>query len=251
MMIGVLDFVILLLLILPCYYTTSGFSSQPRQPHQNAQQQPKRSKVAEEVVQHQLNLLQTYDVKEAFAYNSENNQAVTGPWKSYAASLAEDPFRPLLGHAESCVLMTISHNGGDYVCCLVKVVPGDKGPLPHYLSDIIQQSREAPAELKEGMVDDDDEDDDGDDFAGAEVVVGSDCRPKRRACELFWCEVSKQFDSNKDELEDNFYYRVDSLLPDAEDLELDYMETTLFAIGDEDDDEEDDEDWSGYFFELY
>lgn len=232
----------ILLLILPCY--SGGFSQlQP----QSAQ--PKRSKIPEEVVQQQLNLLQTYDVKEAFAYNSDNNQAVTGPWKSYAASLADEPFRSLLGHVESCVLMTISHNGGDYVCCMVKVVPGNS-PLPHELSTIIQHSREASAapedELADGDEDDEDENDVGEDFA-----LDNDCRPKLRACELFWCEVSKQFDSDKDEAEGNFYYRVDSLLPDAEDLELDYMETTLFAVGDEDDDEEDDDDWSGYFFELF
>ena len=216
-----------------------GFSSQPKK-----YAQPPRSRIPEDVVQEQLNLLQSFAVKESFAYNSENNQAVTGPWKSFAVSLADAPFRSLLGHAESTVLMTISHNGGDYVCCLVKVVPG-KSPLPPDLSSIIQQSREAMiASEEEGVLDTVDEDDE--DVDDADAAVRSKGRANNRACELFWCEVSKQFDSDKDETEDNFYYRVDSLLPDAEDLDLDYMETTLFAIGDEGDDEEDDDDWSGF-----
>ena len=229
-------FCAIFLLSLPSF--SRGFSSQPKPAR------PTRSRIPEDVVQEQLNLLQTFDIKEAFAYNSENNQAVTGPWKSYAVSLADTPFRSLLGHTESTVLMTISHNGGDYVCCLVKVVPG-KDPLPPDLSTIIQQSREAM--IEEGLLDTDEDDDD--DVDDEDSATSSRGRQKPRACELFWCEVSKQFDDDKDEIEDNFYYRVDSLLPDAEDLELDYMETTLFAIGEEDDDDDDDE-WSGFFFDV-
>ena len=202
-----------------------------------------RSKIPEEVIQHQLDLLQKYKVQQAFQYNSENNQAVTGPWKSYAASLAEGPFRSILGHAESSVVMTISHDEGDYVCCLVKVVPG-KDPLPDDLSKVIQQGK-----ALDGIEDNDNDDEDEDNEEDAEEEDSmSSARRQRMPCLLYWWEVSKQLEDDDDD-GDNFYYLVDSLLPDAEDLELDYMETTLFAIGDEDDDEDED-DLSGYFFDL-
>jgi len=221
---------------------SSGFSVQ------------QRSKIPEEVVQRQLDLLSQFDVQQAFAYNSENNQALTGPWKSFAASLAQAPFRPILGHSESTVLMTISHDEGDYVCCLVKVVPS-KAPLSPDLRAIIEQA----------MADDDDEDEDDDDddfrLSSDDNITLSDAeddedddddtgfeddkettlisgRRQISSCFLYWWEVSKQYDN--EENEDDYYYLVDSLLPDAEDLELDYMETTLFAITDEEEDEDND-----------
>lgn len=192
-----------------------------------------KSKIPEQVVQKQLDALSACDIHEAFEYNSESNQMVTGPAESFAASLAEAAFRPMLGHAESTVLMTIHHDDSDYVCCLVKVVPG-KNPLPDHLIQTIADNRRA-----EGFQVDEDSDDDED----------SPHRKVPPACSLYWWEVSKQYDEG-DEDQDNFYYLVDSIMPDAEDLELDFMETTLFAVGDEFDEDDDDDDPSGFFFDM-
>lgn len=184
-----------------------------------------------------MDALQKTNIAEAFAYNSESNQAVTGPWQSFAASLADPAFRPILGHAEADVLMTVCHDDSNYVCCLVKIVPG-KDPLPKSLLKVIADNRRA-----EGLQDDDDVPDDDD-----KENTTTKAQPP---CSLYWWEVSKQYDDDGDD-DDNFYYLVDSVLPDAEDLELDFMETTLFAIGDDEFDEDDDEedDPSGFFFDL-
>jgi hypothetical protein len=196
-------------------------------------------KIPEEVVQRQLNAFAECNVAQAFEYNSPTNQDLVGPWESFAAALSEPAFRPILGHTESSVLMTISHDEGDYVCCLVKIVPG-KDALPESLQKVIAQNRQ-----DEGFQEVEDDNDDDNDDADTEI-----CK-KLPPCVLYWWEVSKQFD-NEDDPED-YYYQVDSLLPDAEDLEMDYMETTLFSVEDEDDeydeDDEDDED-DGFFFDL-
>jgi hypothetical protein len=208
----------------------AGFSL-PTPPHDTAIKTP------EEVVQRQLNAFAKCNVAQAFEFNSPTNQDMVGPWESFAAALSEPAFRPILGHAESTVLMTISHDDGDYVCCLVKIVPG-KGALPESLQKVIDQNRQ-----DEGFqAVEDDDDDDNDDY-----ILNSKKLPP---CVLYWWEVSKQFENEDDP--DDYYYQVDSLLPDAEDMEMDYMETTMFTVDDEDDeyDEDDDEDDDGFFFDL-
>ena len=200
-----------------------------------------RTKIAEQIVQQQLEAFQKCNLAEAFAYNSESNQAVTGPWQSFATSLADPAFRPIMGHAESCVLMTINHDD-EYTCCLVKIVPG-KDPLPDRLQKVIDETRRS-----EGL-DSEDEDDDDDNDEEDEEEEGRKSLPP---CLLYWWEVSKQYD-DEDQDDNNFYYLVDSILPDAEDLEMDYMETTLFVVDDEleeGEEDDDDDDLSGFFFDL-
>jgi len=196
---------------------------------------PCKSKIPEQVVQKQLDALGACNIQEAFEYNSGSNRLVTGPSESFAASLAEPVFRSILGHAESTVLMTSVHDDSDYVCCLVKVVPR-KDPLPEDLIQAIADNRRV-----EGMQSDEDDD-----------AKDEHERKAPPACSLYWWEVSKQFEEDEDEEnfdEENFYYLVDSIMPDAEDLELDYMGTTLFAIGDEFDEDDDEDDPSSFFFD--
>ncbi|CAB9520981.1 expressed unknown protein [Seminavis robusta] len=195
---------------------------------------PHKSKIPEEVVQHQLDAFRDCHVAQAFQYNSQANQELTGPWQSFATSISDKAFKPILGHAESTVLMTIAHDDADYVCCLVKVIPSHN-PLPPALQQVITETRRDEGFLEEEVYDDEEDDDD-------------DARIYNRypPCVLYWWEVSKQFEDD----EENFFYRVDSVLPDAEDLELDFMETTLFAVGDGLDEDDEDDDPSGFFFDL-
>ena len=102
-----------------------------------------KSKVPEDVVQYQLDAFQQGNIEKAFKYNSIDNQRVTGPWQSFAASLSDQPFRPILCHTKATVLMTVSHNQNtddEYVCCLVKVVPQNNQPLPKSLLNVIENA---------------------------------------------------------------------------------------------------------------
>ena len=215
-----------------------------------------KSKVPEDVVQYQLDEFQQGNIEKAFKYNSIDNQRVTGPWQSFAASLADQPFRPILCHTKATVLMTVSHNQNtddEYVCCLVKVVPQNNQPLPKSLLNVIENAKSDDEEEQ----DDEEENDEDDEEIYNLKSTGSDgTQNEERPYMLYWWEVSKQFNNKMTDggNGDDYYYLVDSILPDAEDFELDFnMETTLFAIDDEDDefddDDEDPDDGLGFYLD--
>ena len=76
---------------------------------------------------------------------------------------------------------------------------------------------------------------------------------------MYWWEVSKQQDDDddngrSDDDEHKFHYLVDSIMPDADDPELDLIENngeaTFFVLDDDDDIDEDDIDEDDITFFL-
>ena len=198
-------------------------------------------------MQFQLDALQKMNFPEAFAYNSPINQEVTGPWQSYATSLSEPPFRSLLGHSKSSVLMTVSHESTEYVCCLVKVVPGGE-PLPEPLTKLISARREAEQLSVEGAAYGDEEEDEEERDGFNDEKMKKNIPPYS----MYWWWVSKQYEDEDDDSSD-YHYLVDTIMPDAEDMEPDFIDSTLFqSLFEEGDDEDDDEedDSSPFFFDF-
>ena len=194
-----------------------------------------RSRIPEEVVQRQLDDLRKADVAKAYEYNSPSNQEAVGNWENFAAMLSDKSFRPILCHSESTVLMTVSHDEDDeYVCCLVRIVLG-KDPLPENIQSLIGTYR-GEDENKNN----DDDDDDEEETEERDYLMST----KTPSCVLYWWEVSQQYDEESK----SYHYLIDSVLPDAEDIESDFMETTLFSIDDEDFGEDDDDDDGSFFF---
>jgi hypothetical protein len=190
------------------------------------------------VVQRQLEAFRKADVAKAFEFNSPSNQEEVGPWENFAYMLSERAFRPILGHSESTVLMTVSNSDDDdeeYVCCLVRIVPG-KDPLPSDLKKCIDEYK---------IVEPENDDDDGEEEGEDEEL---DClhTNKLPSCVLYWWEVSQQYDEETK----SYHYLIDSLLPDAEDLETDVMEAALLAVDDDEFGEDDDDDDDSSFFFL-
>jgi hypothetical protein len=195
-----------------------------------------RSRIPEEVVQRQLDALRKADVAKAYEYNSPNNQEVVGDWENFAAMLSDKSFRPILCHSESSVLMTVSHDEDDeYVCCLVRIVPG-KDPLPQNIHSLINKFRGED----ENKNNEDEEEEEDEETEERDYLMST----KTPSCVLYWWEVSQQYDEESK----SYHYLVDSVLPDAEDIESDFMETTLFSIDDEDFGEDDEDDDGSFFF---
>lgn len=196
----------------------SSFSISPQQ-----SQPPLKVSIPEDVVQMQLQALQEHDIKKAFALNSPENQAVTGPPTQFEQLLLEKPFTPIIGHDDGQVLMTISQHDGNeqcYVSCLVRIIPG-------------RNARQKSS---------DDNDDDHD-----EVDHDSNDENDNNMYQdpvLYWWEVSKHEDVTS---ETGYKYMVDSVLPDAEDVESELLELPTFFVGDEYDEDDDDFDAPFYF----
>jgi hypothetical protein len=172
----------------------------------------------EDVVQMQLAALQDNDIRTAYSYNSKENQGVTGSWQEFGELLkATRSFRPILGHHAGHVLLTVSHgDNAEYVNCLVKIVTGTNNGI--------------------------DEDDDGTEEGGDAVNNDESFGPSNK-CSLYWWEVSRQPSDEEDEIDASGYkYAIDSIMPDADDVELDLLDMPTFFIDDDDAFDDDDDD---------
>jgi len=79
----------------------------------------------EDVVRKQLDAFQRSDIKAAFACGSTEHQDVCGPTSQEFKELllSEPAFSTLIGHTKSTVLMTTDCADGEGKCCYVRIIP--------------------------------------------------------------------------------------------------------------------------------
>jgi hypothetical protein len=193
-------------------------------------------KIPEDVVQMQLAALQKNDIQKAYLYNSEDNQGVMGSWQEFGELLKSvRSFRPILGHSQGHVLLTISHGeDSEYVNCLVKIISNKEDDDEN---DDEDDDKDDIQKDGENHFDDDDGSDD-EDYAPPEESLGT----TKESC-LYWWEVSKHLID--EENGSGYRYMVDSITTDGDDTELGEM--PIFFI-DDDDEFDDDEDDDPIFF---
>lgn len=168
----------------------------------------------EDVVRKQLDAFTRSDIKTAFECGSQEHQLECGPTSHDFKDLllSEPAFSTLIGHTKSTVLMITDSEDGEGKCCYVRIVPS-KWKAISSSSDTHHQHQ-----------------------------------LHKRSCLEYWFELSKtttptQQDGEEEDAENNNEegcWRIDSILPDFEDLSLVSFE--------EEDDDADEDDHDGIYY---
>jgi len=164
----------------------------------------------EDVVRKQLDAFTRSDLKAAFQCGSQEHQLECGPTSQEFKDLllSEPAFSTLIGHTKSTVLMTTDSEDGEGKCCYVRIVPS-KWKAISSSSDTHHHHQ-----------------------------------LHKRSCLEYWFELSKTTTTptTQQDGEDNEEgcWRIDSILPDFEDLSLVSFE--------EEDADDDDDDHDGIYY---